>query len=77
MSQLLNLASMLGLTLLVVCDCLITVCVCTGLKQPMPELIVHVDSMDLFPVSWCETNGYPLVFPIKPQGKNIIIIVDC
>uniref|UniRef100_A0A671VBQ3 Scm like with four mbt domains 1 n=1 Tax=Sparus aurata TaxID=8175 RepID=A0A671VBQ3_SPAAU len=31
-----------------------------GLKQPMPELIVHVDSLDIFPVSWCETNGYPL-----------------
>uniref|UniRef100_A0A3B4VH13 Scm like with four mbt domains 1 n=1 Tax=Seriola dumerili TaxID=41447 RepID=A0A3B4VH13_SERDU len=27
-----------------------------GLKQPMPELIVHVDSLDIFPVSWCETN---------------------
>uniref|UniRef100_A0A3Q1EAX4 Scm like with four mbt domains 1 n=1 Tax=Acanthochromis polyacanthus TaxID=80966 RepID=A0A3Q1EAX4_9TELE len=39
-----------------------------GLKQPMPELIVHVDSLDIFPVSWCETNGYPLVYPIKPSG---------
>uniref|UniRef100_A0AAQ5XE11 SAM domain-containing protein n=1 Tax=Amphiprion ocellaris TaxID=80972 RepID=A0AAQ5XE11_AMPOC len=39
-----------------------------GLKQPMPELIVHVDSIDIFPVSWCETNGYPLVYPIKPSG---------
>uniref|UniRef100_A0A3B4GBI4 Scm like with four mbt domains 1 n=1 Tax=Pundamilia nyererei TaxID=303518 RepID=A0A3B4GBI4_9CICH len=38
-----------------------------GLKQPMPELIVHVDSLDIFPVSWCETNGYPLVYPIKPS----------
>lgn len=34
----------------------------------MPELIVHVDSLDIFPVSWCETNGYPLVYPIKPSG---------
>uniref|UniRef100_A0A3P9PXM0 Scm like with four mbt domains 1 n=1 Tax=Poecilia reticulata TaxID=8081 RepID=A0A3P9PXM0_POERE len=41
-----------------------------GLKQPMPELIVHVDSLDIFPVSWCETNGYPLVYPIKPSGKR-------
>lgn len=40
----------------------------SGLKQPMPELIVHVDSLDIFPVSWCETNGYPLVYPIKPSG---------
>lgn len=34
----------------------------------MPELIVHIDSLDIFPVSWCETNGYPLVYPIKPSG---------
>uniref|UniRef100_A0A8C2ZEE6 Scm like with four mbt domains 1 n=1 Tax=Cyclopterus lumpus TaxID=8103 RepID=A0A8C2ZEE6_CYCLU len=39
-----------------------------GLKQPMPELIVHVDSLDIFPISWCETNGYPLIYPIKPSG---------
>ncbi|KAK1902107.1 Scm-like with four MBT domains protein 1 [Dissostichus eleginoides] len=48
-----------------------------GLKQPMPELIVHVDSMDLFPVSWCETNGYPLVFPIKPQVKKTGRLLWC
>lgn len=34
----------------------------------MPELIAHVDSLDIFPVSWCETNGYPLLYPIKPEG---------
>lgn len=36
----------------------------------MPELIVHVDSLDIFPVSWCETNGYPLIYPIKPSGTQ-------
>ncbi|XP_061583864.1 scm-like with four MBT domains protein 1 isoform X2 [Cololabis saira] len=41
-----------------------------GLKQPMPEIIIHVDSLDIFPVSWCETNGYPLVYPIKPSVKE-------
>ncbi|XP_061146220.1 scm-like with four MBT domains protein 1 isoform X1 [Syngnathus typhle] len=41
-----------------------------GLKHPMPELTVHVDSLDIFPVSWCETNGYPLVYPIKPAVEN-------
>uniref|UniRef100_UPI0037E9299D scm-like with four MBT domains protein 1 n=1 Tax=Semicossyphus pulcher TaxID=241346 RepID=UPI0037E9299D len=41
-----------------------------GLKQPMPELIVHMDSLDIFPVSWCETNGYPLVYPIKPPVEK-------
>uniref|UniRef100_A0AAV2M984 SLED domain-containing protein n=1 Tax=Knipowitschia caucasica TaxID=637954 RepID=A0AAV2M984_KNICA len=41
-----------------------------GLKTPMPELIVHVDSLDIFPVSWCETNGYPLVHAIKPPVEK-------
>uniref|UniRef100_A0A8C6V345 Scm like with four mbt domains 1 n=1 Tax=Neogobius melanostomus TaxID=47308 RepID=A0A8C6V345_9GOBI len=41
-----------------------------GLKTPMPELIVHADSLDIFPVSWCETNGYPLVHPIKPPAEK-------
>ncbi|XP_062401897.1 scm-like with four MBT domains protein 1 [Sardina pilchardus] len=41
-----------------------------GLKQPVPEVIAHVDSMDLFPVSWCETNGYPLQFPRKPRVEK-------
>uniref|UniRef100_A0A8D3DRX1 Scm like with four mbt domains 1 n=1 Tax=Scophthalmus maximus TaxID=52904 RepID=A0A8D3DRX1_SCOMX len=53
-----------------------------GLKQPMPEMIVHVDSLDIFPVSWCETNGYPLVYPIKPSGSQTVkyyihISTDC
>uniref|UniRef100_A0A7N6FK34 SAM domain-containing protein n=1 Tax=Anabas testudineus TaxID=64144 RepID=A0A7N6FK34_ANATE len=50
-----------------------------GLKQPMPELIVHVDSLNIFPVSWCETNGYPLVYPIKPsveKERKIAVLVD-
>lgn len=25
--------------------------------------------MDIFPVSWCETNGYPLQHPCKPRGQ--------
>lgn len=55
---------------------LVCVCACAGLKQPMPELIVHVDSLDIFPVSWCETNGYPLVYPIKPAG-NALGLLSC
>lgn len=51
----------------------ITICDSPGLKQPMPELIVHVDSLDIYPVSWCETNGYPLVYPIKPSGIQYYI----
>lgn len=45
-----------------------------GLKQPMPELIVHMDSLDIFPVSWCETNGYPLIYPIKPSGTQPTVV---
>ncbi|KAM9524006.1 scm-like with four MBT domains protein 1 isoform 1-T3 [Salvelinus alpinus] len=41
-----------------------------GLKQAMPDLIAHVDSLDIFPVSWCETNGYPLLYPIKPEVEK-------
>ncbi|XP_022538508.2 scm-like with four MBT domains protein 1 isoform X2 [Astyanax mexicanus] len=41
-----------------------------GVKQPVPEIIVHMDSMDIFPVSWCETNGYPLQYPCKPKVEK-------
>ncbi|XP_072522308.1 scm-like with four MBT domains protein 1 isoform X2 [Salminus brasiliensis] len=41
-----------------------------GVKQPVPEIIVHMDSMDIFPVSWCETNGYPLQYPYKPKVEK-------
>ncbi|KAM6981194.1 scm-like with four MBT domains protein 1 isoform 2-T2 [Aplochiton taeniatus] len=48
-----------------------------GLKQPIPDLIVHVDSLEIFPVSWCETNGYPLLYPVKPpveKQKKIAVV---
>uniref|UniRef100_A0A674DQG5 Scm like with four mbt domains 1 n=1 Tax=Salmo trutta TaxID=8032 RepID=A0A674DQG5_SALTR len=48
-----------------------------GLKQAIPELIAHVDSLDIFPVSWCETNGYPLLYPIKPKGGSLTLCVMC
>ncbi|XP_053530101.1 scm-like with four MBT domains protein 1 isoform X2 [Ictalurus punctatus] len=41
-----------------------------GVKQPVPEIITHMDSMDIFPVSWCETNGYPLQYPCKPKVEK-------
>uniref|UniRef100_A0A8C8REC5 Scm like with four mbt domains 1 n=1 Tax=Pelusios castaneus TaxID=367368 RepID=A0A8C8REC5_9SAUR len=31
-----------------------------GSKKPVPECIVSVESMNIFPVGWCETNGYQL-----------------
>ncbi|KAG9332642.1 hypothetical protein JZ751_014740 [Albula glossodonta] len=49
-----------------------------GVKQAVPELIVHVDSMDIFPVSWCETNGYSLQHPSKPpvQKQRRVAVVQ-
>lgn len=31
-----------------------------GLTKPLPDCIVDVESMNIFPVGWCEANGYPL-----------------
>ncbi|XP_044157660.1 scm-like with four MBT domains protein 1 [Bufo gargarizans] len=45
-----------------------------GVKTPVPECIVHVESTDLFPMGWCETNGHPLCTPpptnAKPRKKT-------
>uniref|UniRef100_A0A8C7D189 Scm like with four mbt domains 1 n=1 Tax=Oncorhynchus kisutch TaxID=8019 RepID=A0A8C7D189_ONCKI len=40
-----------------------------GLKQTLPDVITHVESLDIFPVSWCESNGYPLQHPSKATGQ--------
>ncbi|KAG9483832.1 hypothetical protein GDO78_009645 [Eleutherodactylus coqui] len=44
-----------------------------GMKTPVPECIVHLGSMDIFPMGWCETNGHPLCTPppinAKPRKK--------
>ncbi|XP_029549843.1 scm-like with four MBT domains protein 1 isoform X5 [Salmo trutta] len=49
-----------------------------GLKQPLPDIITHVDSLDIFPVSWCESNGYPLQHPYKPRAprKSRVAVVQ-
>ncbi|NXH20169.1 SMBT1 protein, partial [Bucco capensis] len=39
-----------------------------GSKKPVPDCIVSVESMNIFPVGWCETNGYQL----KPPRKAIV-----
>lgn len=43
-----------------------------GSKIPVPECIVSVESMNIFPVGWCETNGYQLRPPRRAVGMNII-----
>lgn len=49
-----------------------------GLQTPAPEFIVDVESMDIFPVGWCEANSYPLTTPHKivPQQKRKIAVVQ-
>uniref|UniRef100_A0A665UYT2 SAM domain-containing protein n=1 Tax=Echeneis naucrates TaxID=173247 RepID=A0A665UYT2_ECHNA len=37
-----------------------------GVAKPLSECIVDVESMDIFPVGWCEANTYPLTPPLKP-----------
>lgn len=39
-----------------------------GSKKPIPDCIVSVESMNIFPVGWCETNGYQL----RPPRKAIV-----
>ncbi|KAM4722828.1 scm-like with four MBT domains protein 1 [Rhinophrynus dorsalis] len=41
-----------------------------GTKTPVPECIVHVDSMDIFPMGWCETNGHPLCTPPRTKANQ-------
>ncbi|CAK7319848.1 Scm-like with four MBT domains protein 1 [Vulpes lagopus] len=38
-----------------------------GSKKPIPECIVSVESMDIFPLGWCETNGHPLSAPRRAR----------
>ncbi|XP_037701350.1 scm-like with four MBT domains protein 2 isoform X3 [Choloepus didactylus] len=49
-----------------------------GLQTPIPEFIVDVESMDIFPVGWCEANSYPLTAPHKTvsQKKRKIAVVQ-
>ncbi|XP_069485774.1 scm-like with four MBT domains protein 2 isoform X2 [Ambystoma mexicanum] len=47
------------------------------LQKPVPEYIVDVESMDIFPVGWCEANGYSLTPPQKAvlqQTRKIAVV---
>ncbi|XP_061618770.1 LOW QUALITY PROTEIN: scm-like with four MBT domains protein 2 [Phyllopteryx taeniolatus] len=47
-----------------------------GVAKQFCETIVDVESMDIFPVGWCEANAYPLNPPLKPAcGKQRKIAV--
>ncbi|XP_069592979.1 scm-like with four MBT domains protein 1 [Ranitomeya imitator] len=45
-----------------------------GGTAPVPECVVHLESTDIFPMGWCETNGHPLCTPpptnAKPRKKT-------
>ncbi|KAM4748209.1 scm-like with four MBT domains protein 2 [Rhinophrynus dorsalis] len=41
-----------------------------GLQKPIPEHIVDVEVMNIFPVGWCEANSYPLNTPQKAVVKK-------
>uniref|UniRef100_A0A6Q2WYQ8 SAM domain-containing protein n=1 Tax=Esox lucius TaxID=8010 RepID=A0A6Q2WYQ8_ESOLU len=41
-----------------------------GLPMPVSECIVDVQSMDIFPVGWCEANAYHLTPPLKPASQQ-------
>uniref|UniRef100_A0A2D4H5R0 SAM domain-containing protein n=1 Tax=Micrurus lemniscatus lemniscatus TaxID=129467 RepID=A0A2D4H5R0_MICLE len=46
-------------------------------KIPVPEFIVSVESMNIFPVGWCETNGYQLRPPrrvVVSKEKKIAVV---
>ncbi|KAM4712430.1 scm-like with four MBT domains protein 2 isoform 2-T7 [Anableps anableps] len=48
-----------------------------GVLKPLSECIVDVESMDIFPVGWCEANAYPLTPPAKPvcqKQKKIAVV---
>uniref|UniRef100_A0A3Q3MFX5 Scm like with four mbt domains 2 n=1 Tax=Mastacembelus armatus TaxID=205130 RepID=A0A3Q3MFX5_9TELE len=48
-----------------------------GVAKPLSECIVDVESMDIFPVGWCEANSYPLTPPLKPvcqKQKKIAVV---
>lgn len=48
-----------------------------GVAKPLSEHLVDVDSMDIFPVGWCEANAYPLTPPLKPvcqKQKKIAVV---
>lgn len=49
-----------------------------GLQMPSPEYIVDVESMDIFPVGWCEANAYNLTSPHKAvlRRKRRIAVVQ-
>ncbi|XP_036433157.1 scm-like with four MBT domains protein 2 isoform X2 [Colossoma macropomum] len=49
-----------------------------GLSKPLADCVVDVESMDIFPVGWCEANSYPLTAIRKAvcQSQKKIAVVQ-
>ncbi|CAH2275540.1 scm-like with four MBT domains 2 isoform X1 [Pelobates cultripes] len=49
-----------------------------GLQMTVPEYIIDVESMNIFPVGWCEANSYLLSTPHKAvvKKKKMIAVVQ-
>uniref|UniRef100_A0A672T8B0 Scm like with four mbt domains 2 n=1 Tax=Sinocyclocheilus grahami TaxID=75366 RepID=A0A672T8B0_SINGR len=47
-----------------------------GLTKPQPDCIVDVESMNIFPVGWCEANGYPLTHLLKTVCECQVLMVS-
>ncbi|CAN9508435.1 unnamed protein product [Ophioblennius macclurei] len=48
-----------------------------GVSKDLSEIIVDVESTDIFPVGWCEANSYPLTPPLKAvcqKQKKIAVV---
>ncbi|KAJ8384544.1 hypothetical protein AAFF_G00200770 [Aldrovandia affinis] len=46
-----------------------------GLAKQLPDFVVDVESMDIFPVGWCEANGYQLTpLPARQKQKKIAVV---
>ncbi|XP_072257937.1 scm-like with four MBT domains protein 2 isoform X3 [Pyxicephalus adspersus] len=48
-----------------------------GLQLPPPEYIIDVESVNIFPVGWCEANSYPLSTPhraVVKKKKKIAVV---
>uniref|UniRef100_A0A672S2C4 Scm like with four mbt domains 2 n=1 Tax=Sinocyclocheilus grahami TaxID=75366 RepID=A0A672S2C4_SINGR len=48
-----------------------------GLTKPLPDCIVDVESMNIFPVGWCEANGCPLTHLLKTVCESYGFFYVC
>uniref|UniRef100_A0A673I8P7 Scm-like with four MBT domains protein 2 n=1 Tax=Sinocyclocheilus rhinocerous TaxID=307959 RepID=A0A673I8P7_9TELE len=48
-----------------------------GLTKPLPDCIVDVESMNIFPVGWCEANGCPLTHLLKTVCESYGLFYVC